>query len=132
MSECDATAAPTIDQAQLTLERTFLAHERTLMAWNRTAVSLITFGFALYKFFFYLHQTNPPTVGEQIMGPRTYGLCMIGTGVITLVLATLQHRRQLKALRRIYPEAPMSLSLLLAGFMGTLGTIAFVLGVLRS
>jgi putative membrane protein len=126
-----AKAAPGADQVKLALERTFLAHERTLMAWVRTATSLITFGFALYKFFMYLHQERPPTHGEELFGARTYGLCMIGFGVATLVVATLQHRQQMKTLRGQFPEAPMSLSFVLAGLMGVLGLIAFTAGLFR-
>jgi putative membrane protein len=113
MNAAEATpvrATPAVDQVKLALERTFLANERTMMAWNRTATSMITFGFALYKFFFYLHQEKPPTQGEQIFGARTYGLCIMGIDVFTLVVATWQHRQQLKALRGRYPEAPLSLS----------------------
>ena len=62
---------------------------------------------------------------------RTYGLCMMGFGVVTLVVATLQHRQQMKALRGLYPEAPMSLSYVLAGLMGFLGLIAFTAGLFR-
>lgn len=125
------TTAPAPDQLKLALERTFLAYERTLMAWNRTAVSMITFGFALYKFFFYLHQDKPPTQGERIFGARTYGLCIMGVGVFMLVAATWQHRHQIKTLRKFYPEAPQSLSWVLAALMGTLGVIAFTVGLFR-
>jgi putative membrane protein len=119
------------DQVKLALDRTFLAHERTMMAWNRTAASMITFGFTLYKFFNFLHEEKPATQGEQIFGARTYGMCFIAIGVFTLVVATWQHRQQLKALRTLYPEAPMSLSLVLAALMGTLGAIAFTVGIFR-
>jgi putative membrane protein len=129
--ETAAKAAPAPDQVKLALERTFLAHERTLMAWVRTATSLITFGFALYKFFFYLHQEKPPTHGEQFFGARTYGLCMIGIGVFTLVIATWQHRQQMKPLRAQYPEAPLSLSLVLAALIASLGILAFIAAILR-
>jgi putative membrane protein len=124
-------AAPANDQVKLALERTFLAHERTLMAWIRTATSLITFGFALYKFFYYVHQDKAPTHGEELFGARTYGLCMMGFGVATLLVATLQHRLQMKALRGLYPEAPLSLSFVLAGLMGVLGLIAFAAALFR-
>ncbi len=122
---------PPVDQVKLALERTFLAYERTMMAWNRTAISMITFGFALYRFFFYLHQDKPPTWSEQIFGARTYGLSIMAIGVFTLVAATWQHRQQIRALRNIYPEAPQSLSLVLAACMGTLGVVAVTFGVFR-
>ena len=124
-------ATPAADQVKLALERTFLAHERTLLAWNRTSTSLITFGFALYKFFFYLHQERPPTHGEQLFGARTYGLCIMGIGVFTLVIATWQHQQQMRRFRALFPEAPRSLSLVLAALMAGLGVIAFVVALFR-
>jgi len=123
--------APAVDQAKLALERTFLAHERTLMAWNRTATSMITFGFALYKFFFFLHEGKPPTEMQQVFGARTYGVIIMAVGVLVLVLATVQHQQQMKILRRMYPEAPMSLSLLLGTIMSAVGVVAFVIGLFR-
>lgn len=126
-----AKAASAPDQMKLALERTFLAHERTLMAWVRTATSMITFGFALYKFFYYLHENKPATLGEQILGPRAYGLCIIGIGLFTLVMATWQHRRQIRTLRAQYPEAPPSLSLVLAALIGSLGSLAFIAALFR-
>ena len=73
---------PEPNQVQLALERTYLAYERTLMAWVRTATSMIAFGFTLYQFFFYLHQREPVPSAQQLFGPRTFGLVMIGIGVL--------------------------------------------------
>lgn len=121
---------PTVDQAKLAMNRTFLAHERTMMAWIRTSTSMITFGFALYKFYNYVHQDRPPTSAEELFGARTYGLCMMGFGVTTLVIASLQHRQQMKALHRLDPEAPRSLSFVLAALVGTLGLITLTVGII--
>jgi putative membrane protein len=122
---------PPADQLKLAQERTFLAYERTLMAWIRTSTSMITFGFALYKFFFYMHQEKPLAQGEQIFGARVYGLCIMGIGVSALVLATWQHHQQLKALEGHWPGAPRSLSLLIAVLVGTLGIVAFSFATFR-
>ena len=129
--EVPIKTTPAADQAQLALMRTFLAHERTLMAWIRTSTSMITFGFALYRFFFYLHQDKPPSHGEQIFGARMYGLCIMGIGVLTLVLATWQHRQQLKALEVYYVDAPWSLSFVIAALVGSLGVVAFLFAIFR-
>jgi putative membrane protein len=101
------------DQVQLALERTYLAYERTLMAWVRTATGLITFGFTLYKFFFYLREQEPAKHSERLIGPRACGLIMMELGVFTLAAATWQYREQIKRLRASY-AAPYSLSLVLA------------------
>ena len=89
-----ATADP---RTALAIERTRLAHERTLMAWVRTATSLISFGFTIYKGFDYLHEREP-TVARGILDPRTFALVLIVLGIAALVLATTQHRRDLRVL----------------------------------
>ena len=99
----EAKPATAPDQVTLALERTYLAHERTLMAWTRTATSLITFGFTLFKFFEYLHERGEAARGQQVLGARTFGLIMIGIGVFTLVLATVQHRLQMREQATIGP-----------------------------
>ncbi len=125
-------AGPAPDQMSLALERTYLAHERTLMAWTRTATSLITFGFTLYKFFEYLHERGEAIRVHQVVGARSFGLIMIGIGVLTLIVASLQHQVQMRRLKAHYPAAPFSLALLLAGLIAGLGTLGFISGVIRT
>jgi putative membrane protein len=128
-SEAAAQEFPAPDQLQLALERTYLAHERTLMAWVRTATSLITFGFTLYKFFFYLHEQDPARHPANLLGARTFGLVMIIIGTLTLVLASWQHRRQMKRIRAQYADAPFSLSLIVAVLIAILGILGFVAAI---
>ena len=93
MTTAPAAALP--DATKLAVERTRLAHERTLMAWVRTATSLISFGFTIYKFLQYVRENQPPaTGGDGLIGPRGFALLMIGTGLCTLILATIEHRRR--------------------------------------
>ena len=112
----------------LATDRTRLAHDRTLMAWVRTSTSLISFGFTIYKFFQYLQEKQGATERSWI-GPRGYGLLMICIGIVALALATVQHRRDMKALRVLHPEVPYSLVTVLAGLMSALG-IGALLAVL--
>ena len=100
-------ASPTLSAAEpdlstkLAIERTRLAHERTLMAWVRTATSLISFGFTIYKFFEYLRESqSAPTSGA--LGPREFAVLMIGIGITAMILATIGHRRSMRALRAEY------------------------------
>jgi putative membrane protein len=122
---------PGPEQLKLALDRTFLAYERTLMAWIRTATSMIMFGFGLYKFFYYFHDDKAPNEAQQIFGARTYGMCMMVIGVFTLAIAAWQYRRYMKAFRGLYPEAPMSLSLVVAGLIAALGILAFFAAIFR-
>ena len=101
------------------------------MAWVRTATSLITFGFTLYKFFFYLQEQEPAKHAEQLLGPRH---------------VRPDHDRH----RRVHPggrrlaasaadeavaaqdaEAPFSLSLVLAALIAVLGILGFITAVFR-
>jgi inner membrane protein YidH len=116
---------------KLAVERTRLAHERTLMAWVRTATSLISFGFTVYKFFQYLRESQgAPTSGP--IGPREFGGLMIGIGITALILATIGHRRSMRALRADYGALiPYSLSTVVAGLIGVLGGVLLVAVLFR-
>lgn len=100
------------------------------MAWVRTATSLISFGFTIYKFFQYLQDQNA-TPRDRIFGPRQYALLMIGIGIVALIFATIQHRRDMRALRALHPEIPYSLATILAGLMSLLGVAALLAVIFR-
>lgn len=114
---------------RLALERTRGAYERTLMAWVRTGTSLITFGFAVYKFFqLEISGTDykEPLIKTTLIGPREFGLVLIGIGLLALLLGTFEHRRDLQAMRKDYPGMPRSGTQLIALLIATLGLLAFV------
>jgi len=115
---------------RLAFDRTRLAHDRTMMAWVRTATSLITFGFTIYKFFqFEVAKGATPHGG--IIGPREFALLMIGIGIFSLTLATIQHRIDRNALRALDPDVPRSTAALLAGLIAILGIVALLAVILR-
>lgn len=117
-------------RTRLALERTRLAVDRTLMAWVRTALSLITFGFTIYKFFQF-------EAGQQIkvrqgwLGPRGFALFMIGIGLTALLLATVEHRRNIEALRAEGGSPSPTVAGIVAGLVGVLGALGFVSVLLR-
>ena len=126
-----SVAAP-LDATQLAAERTRLAHERTLMAWIRTATSLISFGFTIYKFFQALHEQNVAAPHpERLFGSRGFALLMIIVGLVALVLATVQHRRDIKALRAHYPDFPYSLATVIAVLVAGLGFLGLFIVFFR-
>lgn len=129
--ETPENALRVADATQLALERTYLAHERNLLAWVRTAVSLISFGFTLYKFFEYLQEKEPTRQAGRLLGPREYGLLMIGIGVLSLGMATFTHRRDLRRLRAQNIDAPLSQAAILAAFISGLGLLAFLAAMFR-
>lgn len=105
---------------QMALDRTRLAYERTQMAWVRTATSLISFGFTIFKFFEYL-KDEKSAVADRLFGPREFALLMIATGLVALVLSTVEHRRHMQALRAHYGPVPYSLAALVSALIGVLG-----------
>ena len=116
-----------IINTDLAFERTMLAHERTLMAWIRTATSMISFGFTIYKFFQELNKTSEAR--ESLFTPRIVGMIMICFGLLTLLLAQIQHQRAVKKIKQHYPDAQKSISsilsvlVLLFGFAMFLGAL---------
>ena len=122
-----ATASNLPDATRLAVDRTRLAHDRTLMAWVRTATSLISFGFTMYKFFQYLHDSGTVGVRARMIGPRGFAMIMITIGLASLVLATLEHRRSMVALRAEYGGiVPASLTTVVATLVASLGVLLFI------
>ena len=129
MATAPTTTLP--DATRLAVDRTRLAHDRTLMAWVRTATSLISFGFTIYKFFQQLRDADQQA-HAGLIGPRGLAMIMIGIGVGSLVVATIQHRRDLHTLRAEYGTlVPSSLATVTAAMIGGLGVLLFFAVLLR-
>lgn len=77
--------------------RTRLALERTIMAWVRTSASLIGFGFTIVQFFQRVQSTQ--TVPVYLPdAPRDFGLALIASGILGLVVALWQYHKLLRYL----------------------------------
>ena len=119
------------NNTRLAVERNRLAYERTMMAWIRTGISLITFGFSIYKFFQIQHESTS-TQTEGFLGSANFGLVMIITGLVALLIAALENRRDMNRLKAEFPDVyiPRSLARVFAGpvsLLGIMGTIAVIL-----
>ena len=113
-----------LSNTELAFERTALAYERTLMAWVRTATSMISFGFTIYKFFNELKGED-----QRIFTPRIVGMTMILFGLLSLLLAQVQHNMAVRKLKRDYPAVQRSISSILS-FLILLFGLALFLGAL--
>jgi putative membrane protein len=131
MNEQSAVAPPIDRSTMLAFERTRVAYERTMMAWIRTATSLITFGFSVYKFFEFEMKGNP-SLQTMVVGPRGFGLTLIGVGLLSLLFGTLDHARDLRALRQQWPGmVARSKAGLVALVIGGLGLLAMLAAFLN-
>jgi putative membrane protein len=126
-----AKSSPLPSSTELALDRTLLAHDRTLMAWVRTATSLISFGFTIYKFFQYLREHVGLEPDSRVLDPRRFAMLMISSGLVSLLLATLQQLRLRKKLKRIYPEAGLPLATIMAAFISLIGILALIAVIIR-
>jgi putative membrane protein len=120
---------PTLDQnTKLALQRSFLAAERTLMAWIRTSISMIGFGFTLAKLFESLAASNVLIRGPagNVWSAEGVGMLLVSLGTFALVVAVIDHRRELQQLRAGGLDARFSLTMAVASVLAILGVMALV------
>ncbi len=123
------TDQPSDANTRLAVQRTRLAYERTLMAWIRTCTSLIAFGFTIYQIFRYLATSE--RLRAPFVSPQVVGVAMILVGLIALVLAWIQHRRDMKALQAEFGVLPFSMAGMMAALIAGLGVVALIAVTLR-
>lgn len=116
---------------KLAFERTRLAYERTMMAWIRTAIALIAFGFGTYKLFEFVPFATGLKPGEHVISPRGFAIVLTALGNFTLLLAAIQHRISLQAMRKLGIRVPNSAAAILAGSLSLVGIGVLVIVVLR-
>jgi inner membrane protein YidH len=126
-------AVPPADTGtRLAVDRTRLAYERTMMAWVRTGTSLISFGFTIYKFFQYQADKGEVAATSRLIGPRGFALMMIGTGLVALLLSTVEHRQSMNTLRATYGPQPRSTAAVVATIVSVMGLLAFAATLMRA
>lgn len=99
-----------------------------MLAWVRTGTSLIGFGVAIYNF----HRMTGGQLGSYLIGPHEFALAMVGTGLVTLLLATIEYRRDIRLLSAQYADIPRSpLPALVAFSVSILGIMGLILIIFR-
>jgi len=110
-----------------------MAAERTVMDWIRTSISMIGFGFTLVGKLFQAQKEANVLIkgpGEKIRRAEGVGILLISLGTFVLIVAILEHRRQLNLLRTGGLESRFGLTLAVASVLAILGVMAlFALAV---
>jgi putative membrane protein len=93
----DTIEAPRDLRVPGALVRTALSSEQTLMSWVRTALSMVTFGFSIAQFFYFLAERQDEV--DFSVGPSRLGIALISVGIFVLVLAVIEHLLRIQALK---------------------------------
>ena len=119
---------PRFDQNTLAMQRNFMAAQRTLMSWIRTSISMIGFGFTLAKVFQSLAEQNILLKGPRgnVWTAEGVGMALISLGTFALIMAVLDHRREVKWLRTGGLEVRFSLPAGVASVLAILGVTTFL------
>ena len=82
--------------------RLYMAAERTFLAWIRTSISLITFGFVLEKFDYFLKEISVVIHERMSSSPhiKGIGISFIIVGILTLLIGVFIFIKSIKDLER--------------------------------
>ena len=114
---------------ELAKERSRDAAERTLMAWIRTCLSLISFGFGLDKIIAAIDRAAASGDVQAQRGVQLVAAGFVLTGVLAMVGATIQYRRELRRLHHndyVYRDKPQ-LAAATAVLITLIGVVALLL-----
>ena len=116
---------------ELAKQRNRDAAERTLMAWIRTCLSLISFGFGLDKIIAAIDRAAASGDVQAQRGVQLVAAGFVLTGVLAMVGATIQYRRELRRLHHndyVYRDKPQ-LAAATAVLITLIGVVALLLSL---
>lgn len=130
MEKEEAKMERDVTKRQYNLERLRIALERLQLNWIKFNITCIALGFTTYKFYYSRSEEEKSHI-HYITG-REIGIFLISLGLLMLILATFQHKKNVAKLKLQYETMPGSLSLLLSYFTMFFSVIILLLVVLRT
>jgi putative membrane protein len=120
-----------VDRTDLAAGRTLMGASRTLMAWVRTGLSMIGFGFTIYKVLQAM-ATEGILLTPRVQGPRNVGLFLIGLGMLSAFMGSLEYWQTARDIRKKYGATAKRFPLIMSGLIFVLGLWLFVSIILKA
>ncbi len=112
-------------------ERSRIASEKLQLNWIKWNITCLGLGFAAYKFYYARLEHNQSPIGHYITG-QEIGMFLIVLGFVTLVFATIQHKKKVHNLKLLLPTMQYSLSLRLSYVILVFSLLVFLIVLLRT
>jgi hypothetical protein len=85
----------------------------------------------MYKLFEFVPSVAGSKPGEHVISPRAFAFVLAFLGNLCLLLAAIQHRRSLQAMRALGFKVPISVAAIIAGFLSLLGIFVLIVVLLK-
>jgi len=112
-------------------ERSRIASEKLQLNWIKWNITCLGLGLAAYKFYYTRLENHQSPIKHYITG-QEIGMFLIALGFVTLIFATIQHKKKVEQLKLISPTMQYSLSLRLSYVILVFSVLVFLIVILRT
>ncbi len=115
------------------IESEILANERTFLAWVRTSIAVMSLGFVVARFSFWIREVsfriNPNLPVRHLGISAPLGECMIGLGALLTIFAAWRYRVVNRAIKRgeIEADTQMIVAVTVIIFGAAIAVIAYLI-----
>jgi uncharacterized membrane protein YidH (DUF202 family) len=115
---------------EYTLEKSRVAMEKLQLGWIKWNLTCIALGLTAYKFY-HSRVEEGADLTRYIVTGRELGIFLNILGFTTVLIATIQHKRNVEKLKLKYPEMQKSISLTLSYIVLVFSLIVFLIITFR-
>jgi uncharacterized membrane protein YidH (DUF202 family) len=112
-------------------ERSRIASEKLQLNWIKWNITCLGLGLAAYKFYYTRLENHQSPIKHYITG-QEIGMFLITLGFVTLIFATIQHKKKVEQLKLLLPTMQYSLSLRLSYVILVFSVLVFLIVILRT
>ena len=112
-------------------ERSRIASEKLQLNWIKWNITCLGLGLAAYKFYYTRLENHQSPIKHYITG-QEIGMFLIALGFVTLIFATIQHKKKVEQLKLQLPTIQYSLSLRLSYIILVFSVLVFLIVILRT